>query len=453
MLYESPTANTATAAAATENDPDGDYYSSLVFKFHDYPKSVGPCKAVLGPCRYSLMNGNVYPSYLHGGQPPAGLVNHWQATVPGFVPPTFCSSLTTPHGGSHNKNYKSSTDENDLEEDQTQEQQPPPLVYAYLPMEHVQSHLNDPNVHYHLAGKDAIPLMTEHTTKLYTNTTDVRPCIVKTTHSMGSKGIFVIQNDKDEAEFQAFLEQTGNPTYIITEFIDICRNVACHFFIHPDGTITWFGSNENYFQNGGWSTDSYINRNDQDELRDLQLPFVYDVARYCLSLGFWGSCGIDVLFDAAGQGYLVDVNPRTTGSCPAIMVSHLLQQQNATQDLQFCVFRRSTEDHAFPGSARELLLQVQDFNDRHVGEFVVVIYSFFEEETTTTATKSDEGAEQDESSSRTANRPSAHSSHPTDTTTATIQTLINIGVHGKTSMADCEAILNSFAQPRRCRRA
>jgi biotin carboxylase len=49
--------------------------------------------------------------------------------------------------------------------------------------------------------------------------------------------------------------------------------------------------------------------------------------RYAKSLGFWGFCGIDVLLDASGKGYLVDVNPRVTGSSPALMVGRLLKKE------------------------------------------------------------------------------------------------------------------------------
>jgi hypothetical protein len=61
------------------------------------------------------------------GAPPEGLLHHWAKAVPGFVEPSFASKVT---------------------EDDT--------VYAYLPVEQIKNHVNDPMVHYHLAGKDSI---------------------------------------------------------------------------------------------------------------------------------------------------------------------------------------------------------------------------------------------------------------------------------------------------------
>jgi hypothetical protein len=300
MLYESPSSSSHETS----------FFNSQVYKFHDFPPAPVVCKAVVVPCRYSLMNGSTYPSYLRDA-PPEGLIDHWKRTVPGFVVPTFVQEIP-----------------NDAQ------------VYAYLPVEHISHHVNDPHVHYHLAGKDALNLITLKTTRLLANTQDKRPCICKTTHSMGSRGIFVIRTDQDEHDFNQFLEESGNPTFVVTEFIEVARNVACHFFIHPTGEVTWFGSNENRrMPNGNWSTDSTIVMDDQDYLRHLQLPFVEDVVCYCRALGFWGFCGIDVLFDGAGKGYLVDVNPRVTGSCPAIMLAHLLKEKYG---YTYCVFRSNT---------------------------------------------------------------------------------------------------------------
>jgi hypothetical protein len=207
------------------------------------------------------MNGNTYPSHVVG-EPPKGLVDHWKATVPNFVQPTFVSEIPAKAA-----------------------------VYAYLPIEHISnSYVNDPHVHYHLAGKDATPLMTNKTTKLLANTQDRRPCVVKATHSMGGRDFFVIKNNDDEASFQNFLNRSGNPPFVVTEFIKIARNLGSHFFIHPTGAITFLGVNENRCKaEGGWSSDSTIVMKEQDALLELFLPYVYDVARYCLSLGFWGA--------------------------------------------------------------------------------------------------------------------------------------------------------------------
>jgi ATP-grasp domain len=270
-----------------------------------------------------------------------------------------------------------------------------------------QNHVNNPHVHYHLAGKDALALMTPKTTRLLANTQDERPCVAKVTHAMGSKGIFVIRTNDDEAEFKAFLQESGNPTFVVTEFVEITRNIACHFYIHPDPSkgITWFGSNENVIlPDGDWSTDSTIIMSEQETLKELQMPFVEDVVAYCRALGFWGFCGIDVLIDSTGKGYVVDVNPRVTGTCPALMIAQKLQDKYG---FSHALFRRNSS-FAFVGNADELLAKTSAYNEAHEGHSRIVLHSFYEK------------------------NPQL--------------TLLNIAVYGM-SLADCQVVLDEFAPP------
>lgn len=371
MLYESPSSSTAESS----------FHNKDKYKFHDWPPPTSTIsKGLLGPLRYALMSGDTLPVFLRGGEAPNGLIDHWKKTVPGVKVPTFVPKIHT------------ETD----------------TVYSYLPVEQIEHHVNDPTVHYHLAGKDAIHLMTQKTTKLLANTSVSRPCVVKTTHSMGSKGIFIISNDEDEREFEDFLKESGNPTFVVTDFVDIARNVACHFYMHPNGTeITWFGSNENHREaDGRFSSDSYLMLNEQADLKKLQLPFIQEVVQYCNSLGFWGFCGCDVLFDSQDNGFLVDINPRVTGSCPALMTLHVFDK---TYGFTVGLFRRSG-DINFYGSNEELIVKVDAHNVEHEGKNRIVLHSFLQ--------------------------------------TPTGISRVNIGVYG-TDLEECKTILNRFAVPKR----
>ena len=369
MLFESPSSSTTESS----------FHNNQKFKFHDWPPPKSTIsKAILGPCKYSMWNGSALPVFLRAGKTPPGLAEHWQKVMP--------KELVMPH-------FVDKIKEDDV-------------AYAYLPVEQIQNHVNDPMTHYHLAGKDAIHLMTQKTTKLLPDTRTSRPCVVKTTHSMGSKGIFIIRNDEDEKEFEQFLEESGNPSFVVTDFVDIKRNIACHFFMHPDGkSVTWFGSNENKrLPDGSFSTDSYLEMKDQKSMKEMQLPFVEEVVQYCESLGFWGFCGVDVLFDSQENGFLVDINPRVTGSCPALMTLSLF---NKTLGFECGLFRRGGAINYF-GKFDALMKEVDEYNTANEGKSRIVIHS---------------GYEAGENHSR-----------------------INIGVYGN-DMEECKKVLNSFAHP------
>lgn len=342
MLYESP------SSSSTETS----FFNSGVFRLHDYPPAHSHVKSLLEPLRYAMVNGSAYPVFLRGSSDSwshslalDGLLEHWEAAVPQIMTarPRFVSKIRDADN-----------------------------VYAYFPCESVKHHLNDPRIHFHLAGKDSIPLMTLKTPSLLPDTKTRRPCVAKCTHGFSSKGVFIIRDDEDEARFLSFLEESGNQSYVVTEYVEIERNVACHFFIHPGGDLTFIGSNENIpFGDGSFSRDSYLMMSEQDELREMQIPYVLDVTRYCLSLGYWGFCGVDVVFDKSGQGYILDVNPRVTRSSPPLMVATLMKDKYG---FEYGIFR-SDGNITFCGTPQQLFREVAVFNQTNEGRCRVVLFS------------------------------------------------------------------------------
>lgn len=386
MLFESPSCSSDTTSF---------YNGQGAFKFHDATVINPIHKTFLAPARYSMMNGSKYPSYMKiytmpeddrpdHDKPELLLMKHmehWKKHIPHFIEPTFVSNII----------------DNDNEDT--------PIVYSYLPCEQIKNHMNDPHIHYHLCGKDAIHLMTNKTPKLYLNTRDIRPCICKTTHSMGGKGIFVIHNDVDEQEFHQYLLDHHNPPFIITEFINIRRNIACHFFIHPNQMdIILIGSNENKRNEfGEWNSDSIIEYDEQNILMNIQLSIVSDVVQYCHTLQFWGFIGIDILLDEYNKAYLVDVNPRCTGSSPAIMLFHILHSE---YQYKFGLFRRISK-YSYNGTSNQLLEQIDLYNKNNYGKSIIILLSFAQQ--------------------------------------TLYQTYAQIGVYNNQSIDECEKILNQFS--------
>lgn len=121
MLYESPSCTTQYETS---------FFNGQTFKYYDYPPSPGIYKSILAPCRYSMMNGNIYSSYIQNGNVPNGLLEHWILYIPTFIIPTFTSIIDMKHS----------------------------IIYAYLPIEHIPNHVNNPHVHYHVSGKDILHL-------------------------------------------------------------------------------------------------------------------------------------------------------------------------------------------------------------------------------------------------------------------------------------------------------
>lgn len=112
----------------------------------------------------------------------------------------------------------------------------------------------------------------------------------------------------------------------------------------------------------------------------------------------------DVLFDSQDNGYMVDINPRVTGSCPALMTLQLFNQKYGFE----CGLFRRAGDINYYGKMENMMAEVDAYNATNEGNSRIVVHSAFE----------------------------AKENH----------TRVNIGVYGN-DMEQCKTVLNRFAQP------
>lgn len=110
------------------------------------------------------------------------------------------------------------------------------------------------------------------------------------------------------------------------------------------------------------------------------------------------------MFDSQDNGFLVDINPRVTGSCPALMT---LQVFNDKYGFECGLFRRGGDINYY-GKMEDMMAEVDAYNSANEGKSRIVIHSAFEP--------------------------------------AENHTRMNIGVYGN-DMDECKTVLNRFAQP------
>jgi hypothetical protein len=104
-----------------------------------------------------------------------------------------------------------------------------------------------------------------------------------------------------------------------------------------------------------------------------------------------------------------DINPRVTGSCPALMSLKLLSKEHG---FSVGLFRR-TGDNNYHGTAEQLMEEVSAYNMANEGKSMIIIQSMCE------------GPEDNHQN---------------------VITQVNIGVYGN-DLGECKEVLNHFAKP------
>lgn len=336
MVFECPSSTMEGAS----------FVNHSMFPMHDMPPPPLPYWIKLRPIRYSVVAGSEATSLIHpDAMPSQALVRHWTDTIPNFEAPNYAPIDVTKQFDVFDK------------------------IVAYLPTEAIppKKAVTDPTKHYQLASKAEIANIDGLVApEVYPDTKFKRPCVVKLTHGLGSVGIFIIRNDDDEEEWLEFYNTNHKPTFIVVEFLDIVQNLAAHFFVHRNGNITWFGYSENVKVGNDWVSDTTFDWDMQTHLMEFMEPHVRAVANHALTLGFCGAMGIDVIIDSKERAIVLDINPRVTGTMPALM----LQPRMAGLGFNLGLFSKSTSK-SFNGTEVELFQKVSDINKTRDARVVV----------------------------------------------------------------------------------
>ena len=225
----------------------------------------------------------------------------------------------------------------------------------------------DPDINYELHSKEVIE-------KIDCPQADVLssiefPCIVKLSHGYAGLGNFFLRSQQDEQAMRRQLAQHWPQAVLVANSIieNIRGDYGVQFYLRRDGSIVWLGFTEQMFnENLRWCGGRF--QGDlQTELFEDFCQIVEPVGAYLHQQGYFGLVGIDILRDASGRCFLVDVNPRLTGITPFLMASLLFAREGLAEGIYQASLR-------YAGSLAQLIAQAESVADARV-----VILSGFEE--------------------------------------------------------------------------
>lgn len=187
------------------------------------------------------------------------------------------------------------------------------------------------------------------------------PCIMKLSHGYAGLGNFFIRNkdDLEKTHLKIDAHWPDAPIVINQILSNIVGDYGVQFYLNKKGAIIWLGFTEQIFDKSGRWSGGIFNADMQDELYEDFLKIAEPVAKYLFERGYFGVVGIDILRNKNNDFFLVDLNPRLTGSTPFLIASRLFISDGYTQG----VYAASVE---LSGDLSDIIKRAEEIKEARV---------------------------------------------------------------------------------------
>ena len=161
------------------------------------------------------------------------------------------------------------------------------------------------------------------------------PFVVKLLLSCAGYGTHIVTSEARRAEMLAAIlmhKFRGGTEILISDYVNMVQDLSVHFVVgaptdhHNRDNPLFVGTTvQNITSDGIWS-GGMIDYAAQSDLESLLRDTVRDTTRR-LPEAFVGWGGVDIVIDKDGRQWVVDLNPRFTGSIPLCLMSRHFYQQ------------------------------------------------------------------------------------------------------------------------------
>lgn len=161
----------------------------------------------------------------------------------------------------------------------------------------------------------------------------VLPFVLKQTLTVSGGGTYIVHTEAQRQALTSKLQSTFIPmllssstdvnshlqpaTLILSKYIRAVNSYGITFFVRrANGACRFISCSNQVFDNAGFWTGGLIEYSKQTYLEMRFSATLRMVGTFLFSRGYYGPVGIDVLEDADGGQWVVDMNVRTPGSLP-----------------------------------------------------------------------------------------------------------------------------------------
>lgn len=188
------------------------------------------------------------------------------------------------------------------------------------------------------------------------------PFVVKLCLAGCGFGTYIITTEdrrKDMFAAMTKYKERGGTEVLVSAYIDVKQDLSVHFLVgalgdgrNRDNPLFLGVTVQNLTEKGHW-TGGTIDYSAQSELEILLKDTVRETTQR-LPASFVGWAGVDIVIDKDGKQWVVDLNPRFTGSMPLCLLSDHFYQRLGLPYAQFGSFQYGGET----GDLYDLLSQM-----------------------------------------------------------------------------------------------
>lgn len=188
------------------------------------------------------------------------------------------------------------------------------------------------------------------------------PFVVKLCLAGCGFGTFIVTNERRRKEMLAAMveyKKKGGVEIMLSKYIDLKADLSVHYMVGAPGDVNDKNNPllvavtvQNLTENGHWTGGS-IDYAAQPELKALLMETVRETTQR-LPDEFVGWCGVDIVIDAEGEQWVVDLNPRLTGSMPICLLSNHFHKGLGLRYAEFAAFQ-------YPGAPEDVYERLAPF--------------------------------------------------------------------------------------------
>ncbi|CAH1782433.1 unnamed protein product, partial [Owenia fusiformis] len=194
-------------------------------------------------------------------------------------------------------------------------------LFTLIPCEQIpaQKHTMDPDTFYEIYSKAFIPKIKINQPVDMKKENANAPCVIKVPVSQTRGGVKIAITDQEIHEYEEWVVEHGWKEGLIYQELltDVIADRGVQLYIHKDGSVSLGGFNNQTFSSCSakiWIGGIFYRTPKEDKINLRMVKFLQPAIKKLHEMGYFGYVCFDVMETRNGELFLIDINPRISGS-------------------------------------------------------------------------------------------------------------------------------------------